>query len=131
MIRRLFGGTGPHLLRTLDLQIRRGGATGAAGALLIHTDESATYPWQVVQSSWTGTQYSLPPQPGAPGSAIKAWMTNAAARDLAKRGGQDLDALRTAAEKRGFKAVPLNDSRGRDADAAIGAQDRAQRRSAS
>ena len=41
---------------------------GAAGALLIHTDESATYPWQVVQSSWTGTQYSLPPAPGAPGA---------------------------------------------------------------
>jgi Zn-dependent M28 family amino/carboxypeptidase len=29
---------------------------GAAGALLIHTDESATYPWQVVQTSWSGTQ---------------------------------------------------------------------------
>src|SRR5688572_19207545 len=26
---------------------------GAAGAILIHTDESATYPWQVVQTSWS------------------------------------------------------------------------------
>ena len=34
---------------------------GAAGALLIHTDASATYPWQVVQASWGGTLYSLPP----------------------------------------------------------------------
>ncbi|MGE0359235.1 MAG: M20/M25/M40 family metallo-hydrolase [Vicinamibacterales bacterium] len=80
---------------------------GAAGALLIHTDESATYPWQVVQSSWTGTQYSLPPAPGAPALGVKAWIANAAAVDLAKRGGRDLDALRAAASRRGFKAVPL------------------------
>jgi Zn-dependent M28 family amino/carboxypeptidase len=81
---------------------------GAAGALLIHTDESATYPWQVVQSSWSGTQYSLPPEEGAPALGIKAWLTNAAAVDLVKRGGQSLDQLRAAAVKRGFKPVPLN-----------------------
>jgi Zn-dependent M28 family amino/carboxypeptidase len=80
---------------------------GAAGALLIHTDESATYPWQVVQSSWTGTQYSLPPAEGAPALGIKAWMKNDAAVDLVKRGGQNLDQLRAAAVKRGFKPVPL------------------------
>ena len=80
---------------------------GAAGALLIHTDESATYPWQVVQSSWTGTQYSLPPAEGAPVLGVKAWISNAAALDLAARGGQDLDALRAAASKRGFIATPL------------------------
>ena len=75
--------------------------------MLIHTDESATYPWQVVQSSWTGTQYSLPPEPGAPALKVKAWMTESAARDLARRGGKDLDALRKSASARGFKATPL------------------------
>ena len=80
---------------------------GAAGALLIHTDESATYPWQVVQSSWTGTQYSLPPAAGAPALGVKAWISNAAALDLVTRGGQDLDALRAAAVKRGFAAQAL------------------------
>jgi Zn-dependent M28 family amino/carboxypeptidase len=81
---------------------------GAAGALLIHTDESATYPWQVVQSSWSGTQYSLPAPAGEPALGIKAWISNAAAMDLARRGGQNLDTLRAAASKRGFKAVALN-----------------------
>src|SRR5688572_4686887 len=80
---------------------------GAAGAILIHTDESATYPWQVVQSSWTGTQYSLPPAAGAPALGIKAWMKNDAAVDFVKRGGQNLDRLRAAAVKRGFKPVAL------------------------
>jgi hypothetical protein len=66
---------------------------GAAGAILIHTDESATYPWQVVQSSWSGTQYSLPPQPGQPSLQLKAWVTNATAVEIARRAGQDLAGL--------------------------------------
>ncbi|MFP5378204.1 MAG: M28 family peptidase [Vicinamibacteria bacterium] len=80
---------------------------GAAGAILIHTDESATYPWQVVQSSWSGAQYSVPPPEGAPALQIKAWMTDAAASDLVKRAGRDLNALRNAALQRGFKPVSL------------------------
>jgi Zn-dependent M28 family amino/carboxypeptidase len=80
---------------------------GAAGAILIHTDESATYPWQVVQSSWSGTQYSLPTE-GVPALGIKAWMTNDAAVDLVRRGGHNLDRLRAAALTRGFKPVTLN-----------------------
>src|SRR5687768_11764980 len=80
---------------------------GAAGAILIHTTESATYPWTVVQSSWTGTQYSLPAVAGVPVLAMKAWITEDAARGLAKRGGKDLDALRATARMRGATPQPL------------------------
>ncbi len=80
---------------------------GAAGAILIHTDESATYPWQVVQSSWSGPQFSVPLAPGTPALNIKAWMTDRAATDLARRAGHDLDALRRAAVQRGFRPVSL------------------------
>jgi Zn-dependent M28 family amino/carboxypeptidase len=80
---------------------------GAAGALLIHTDASATYPWQVVQSSWSGTQYSLPPVAGAPALGLKAWITEVAARAIARSAGQDLDALRKAALARGARPVPF------------------------
>jgi Zn-dependent M28 family amino/carboxypeptidase len=104
----LFGGPALTYYGRWTYKFEEAARQGAAGALLIHTDESATYPWQVVQSSWSGTQYSLPPQPGEPALGIKAWITNNAAIDLARRGGRDLDAMRTAAGKRGFKAVPLN-----------------------
>jgi len=80
---------------------------GAAGAILIHTDESATYPWQVVQSSWSGTQYSLPAVPGTPALRLKAWVTNAAATEIARRAGKDLEMLRTAARARGARPVPF------------------------
>jgi Zn-dependent M28 family amino/carboxypeptidase len=104
----LFGGTALTYYGRWTYKFEEAARQGAAGALLIHTDESATYPWQVVQSSWSGTQYSLPPQPGEPALGVKAWITNDAARDLARRGGRNLDTLREAASKRGFKAAPLN-----------------------
>jgi Zn-dependent M28 family amino/carboxypeptidase len=103
----LFGGPALTYYGRWTYKFEEAARQGAAGALLIHTDESATYPWQVVQSSWTGTQYSLPPQPGEPALGVKAWITDAAAKDLVRRGGRDLDALRAAASRRGFKAVPL------------------------
>lgn len=104
----LFGGPALTYYGRWTYKYEEAARQGAAGALLIHTDESATYPWQVVQSSWSGTQYSLPPQPGVPALRVKAWMTDSASRDLVKRGGRDLDTLRAAASTRGFKAVALN-----------------------
>jgi len=104
----LFGGTALTYYGRWTYKFEEAARQGAAGALLIHTDESATYPWQVVQTSWSGTQYSLPPRAGEPALGIKAWITNAAAKDLAKRGGRDLDTMRAAASKRGFKPVTLN-----------------------
>jgi Zn-dependent M28 family amino/carboxypeptidase len=104
----LFGGTALTYYGRWTYKFEEAARQGAAGALLIHTDESATYPWQVVQSSWTGTQYSLPPQAGEPALGIKAWISNSAATDLARRGGRNLDTMREAASKRGFKAVTLN-----------------------
>jgi hypothetical protein len=79
---------------------------GAAAVIIIHTDHSAGYPWQVVQSSWTGEQFELPAG-GEPRVALKTWATEDACRRLAQLGGKNLDELRAAAEKREFRPVPL------------------------
>jgi Zn-dependent M28 family amino/carboxypeptidase len=79
---------------------------GAAGAIIIHTTPSAGYPWQVVQSSWTGPQFELPAE-SEPRSQVKGWVTEDAARQLLKLAGQDLDALVKSAQSRDFKPVPL------------------------
>src|SRR5258706_81690 len=52
---------------------------GAAGAILIHTTESATYPWEVVRGSWSVEQFKLD-QPHSPSIAFSGWVTEAAAR---------------------------------------------------
>lgn len=79
---------------------------GAAGVLLIHTDASASYGWSVIQNSWSGVErFQL--AEGAPGTGLQGWMTEDAARTLFKAGGQDLDALRAAAERKDFQPVAL------------------------
>ncbi|WP_256079823.1 M28 family peptidase [Massilia sp. YIM B04103] len=79
---------------------------GAAGVLLIHTDASASYGWSVIQNSWSGVERFQLAQ-GTPGTQLQGWMTEDSARALFKAGGQDLDALRAAAERKDFKPVAL------------------------
>ena len=79
---------------------------GAVGAIIIHTSPSAGYPFQVVQTSWTGVQFELPAG-DEPRTAINAWVTEDTARDLVDMAGLDLDALREAAFNRDFEPVPL------------------------
>ncbi|WEF30678.1 M28 family peptidase [Pseudoduganella chitinolytica] len=79
---------------------------GAAGALLIHTDASASYGWSVIQNSWSGVERFQLAQ-GAPGTPMQGWIGNDAAVALFKAAGQDLDALRAAAERKDFRPVAL------------------------
>ncbi|HEX9187269.1 MAG TPA: peptidase M28, partial [Vicinamibacteria bacterium] len=90
-----------------DYKFEMAAKLGAAGALVLHTDASAGYGWKVIQSSWTGEQLSLPAVPGEPVVPVKGWLTEDAARRVARLGGQELAGLRAAAERRDFRPVPL------------------------
>lgn len=79
---------------------------GAVGAILIHTVPSAGYPWQVVQTSWSGVKFELPYE-GEPRVQVKSWATEEASKKIAALGGQDLNRLRAAAQKKDFRPVPL------------------------
>ena len=79
---------------------------GAAGAIIIHTTPSAGYPFQVVQTSWSGEQVELPSQ-GEPSVKVKGWLTEDAARELVSFAGQDLSELIEAAKSRDFAPVAL------------------------
>ncbi|HKI06099.1 MAG TPA: M28 family peptidase [Thermoanaerobaculia bacterium] len=79
---------------------------GAAAAIIVHTTPSAGYPWQVVQTSWSGEQFELPAA-GEPRIQMAAWTTEDAARKLIAAGGQDLAKLVEQAKSRDFKPVPL------------------------
>jgi len=79
---------------------------GAAGAIIIHTTPSAGYPFQVVQTSWTGEQVELPDKEGG-GIQVKGWLTEDASRELAKLGGHDLDQLIESARSKDFTPVAL------------------------
>jgi Zn-dependent M28 family amino/carboxypeptidase len=79
---------------------------GAAGILMVHTDESATYPWTTVLSGWVGPQVRLETPPTS--LVVAGWLPEVVASGLFQRAGQDLAALSTAAARKGFRAVPLD-----------------------
>ncbi|MBN8812260.1 MULTISPECIES: M28 family metallopeptidase [unclassified Sphingomonas] len=81
---------------------------GATAAIIVHDSFPASYPWGVVQSSWTGPQL----EQDTPGdhmdqSQAIGWMQLDKAKALFAAAGKDFDALAAAATKQGFKAVPL------------------------
>jgi Zn-dependent M28 family amino/carboxypeptidase len=81
---------------------------GAAAAFIVHDTAPASYGWNVVENSWSGSQlYMESANGGADQTAVNGWLTNDAARRLIAAAGQDLDALTRAAQQRGFTAVPL------------------------
>jgi Zn-dependent M28 family amino/carboxypeptidase len=78
---------------------------GAAGILIIHTTESATYPWTTVLSGWTGPQNRLETPPSS--LVVAGWLQQETAARLFQAGGKDLAQLTAEAARPGFKAVPL------------------------
>ena len=102
----LFGGETRLWYGRWDYKYQSAARHGAAGAIIIHTQPSAGYPYQVVQTSWTGEQFQLPAG-DEPRNEIEAWLTEDTARELIAMAGFDLEELREAAYNRDFKPVPL------------------------
>ena len=85
---------------------------GAAAAIIIHDTAGAAYGWDVVKNSWSGSQFDLlASDEPAPRLPLQGWITGETAKTLFADAGLDVDKLRDAAGKRGFKAVPLGDAK--------------------
>ena len=79
---------------------------GAAGVLIIHREDLASYPWSVVQNSQAIEKSYLK---GDPLATLKAasWIQLDVARKLMAASGHDLDQEIIAAGKPGFKSFEL------------------------
>ncbi len=102
----LFAGTTRLFYGRWDYKYESAARQGAAGAIIIHTTPSAGYPFQVVQTSWSGERFELPAA-GEPRIQAQGWLTEDAAGALVKLAGKDLPALIESAKKKDFQPVPL------------------------
>jgi Zn-dependent M28 family amino/carboxypeptidase len=81
---------------------------GAAAAIIVHETGPAAYGWGVVRNSNTGNKsWLVTKDKNASCVKIEGWITLDTAKDLFKRAGLDYLALKAAANKHGFKAVPM------------------------
>jgi len=83
---------------------------GAAACLVVHEEEAAGYPWQVVVRSWGGTRYEPPRDAGGGELAIQGWITDQTLVELVGETGEDPAAWKAAAHARGFHARALGSS---------------------
>ncbi len=81
---------------------------GAAGAIIVHEEVPAAYPWEVVRNGAARPQLAIE---AADGNAwrvgIEGWMTREAAGRVFEAAGLNYDTAKAAAARRGFKPVPL------------------------
>lgn len=79
----------------------------AAGILLIHNTEMASYGWNVVRNSWSGEQAMLDNPPGQYALPMTGWISEEVAKKAAAVAGQDLGTLFAKAKQQGFKPMEL------------------------
>jgi len=79
---------------------------GAIGAVIVHRDDLASYPWSVVKSSWSNESVALADDPRQKLQAA-AWLQLEVARLLLSLSGRDLDEAIRQAGTRDFKAFEL------------------------
>jgi Zn-dependent M28 family amino/carboxypeptidase len=81
---------------------------GAAGALIIHETDMASYPWEVVRGSWSGEQFDIVmPDKGASTVPVQGWITRDVAAELFKSAGFDFSDMKKKALQQDFRPIPL------------------------
>lgn len=79
---------------------------GAAGAILIHQADMASYGWDVVRNSWGGERAYIR-NDAAPKLKLAAWIQYNIAQEIAGVGKKSVDDWIKQAQSRDFKPIPL------------------------
>ncbi len=81
---------------------------GAAGVLVIHESEPASYGWATVKNSNTNTMFDIVrADPRAAHTQMEGWIQKDLAAQLLKASGVDFEAAKAAARKKDFQPIPL------------------------
>jgi Zn-dependent M28 family amino/carboxypeptidase len=106
----LFGGRSLTYYGRWTYKYEEGARRGAAGVILLHTDESAGYPWSVVRTSNGSWRFDIARNPDdiTPFLKFRSWVTDDTAKRMMKLAGKDLADLRRQAASRDFQPVNLN-----------------------
>ncbi len=85
-----------------------GARQGAAGVLVIHESEPASYGWATVKNSNTNTMFDIVrADPKKAHSQMEGWIQKDLAAQLMQASGIDFEAAKTAAKRKDFRPMPL------------------------
>jgi Zn-dependent M28 family amino/carboxypeptidase len=81
---------------------------GAAGVLVVHETEPASYGWATVKNSNTNTMFDIVRQnPAAAHAPIEGWIQRDTAVNLFRAAGLDFEQAKQAARRRDFRPIDL------------------------
>jgi Zn-dependent M28 family amino/carboxypeptidase len=103
-----FGGKAMTYYGRWTYKFEEAARRGAAGVLIVHETEPASYGWNTVKNSNTNTMFDIVrANPAAEHTPFDSWIQ----RDLATRifaaSGLDFEAAKQAAKRKDFRPVPL------------------------
>jgi Zn-dependent M28 family amino/carboxypeptidase len=106
----LFGGRRLTYYGRWTYKYEEAARRGAAGVILLHTSESAGYPWSVVRTSNGSWRFDIARTSGdkTPFLQFRSWITDDAARRMLRLAGLNLDVLRKDAATRDFRPIKMN-----------------------
>lgn len=105
---RLFNGRSMTYYGRWTYKFEEAARQGAAAAIIIHDEEPASYPWSVVESSWSGSQLSLQRNSKeALPLQLESWIHKDTLNRLLQFTGFNLDSLKEIALTKTFKPFNL------------------------
>ncbi len=102
-----FGGKGLTYYGRWTYKYEEAARRGAVGVILVHTDNSAGYGWNVVRTSNGSWRYEIERTSSdkIPFLKMKSWTTEEASATILRAAGLDLKELQEKAAVRGFKPI--------------------------
>jgi Zn-dependent M28 family amino/carboxypeptidase len=103
-----FGGKAMTYYGRWSYKYQEAARRGAAGVIIVHETEPASYGWQVVQNSNTDAQFDIVRgSPAAEHTQFESWIQRPLAVQLFQRAGLDFEQAKAAAKRRDFQPIPL------------------------
>ena len=103
-----FGGKAMTYYGRWTYKYEEGARQGAAGVLVIHETEPASYGWNTVKNSNTNTMFDIVrSNPAAEHPPLEGWIQRDLAQKIFTASGLDIEAMKAAARKKDFQPVAL------------------------
>jgi len=80
---------------------------GAAGVIIVHETDPASYGWTTVKNSWSGPQFDIVRANADERVPMESWIQRDVAVELFQHAGLDFEALKVQARSRDFQPVTL------------------------
>tara|TARA_B100001248_G_scaffold118773_1_gene88794 strand:+ start:1787 stop:3412 length:1626 start_codon:yes stop_codon:yes gene_type:complete len=105
---RLFNGRSMTYYGRWTYKFEEAARQGATAAIIIHEEEAASYPWSVVENSWTGPQLDLQRKDlGMSRTILESWISLDVANEIFTFTGFNYDSLKEFALDSSFQAFEM------------------------